>query len=113
MGEQRGPGLETAQQPVLSAAQLQLALQALRSEQNLVVGALAGLVAALVGAATWAVITALTQYQIGFMAIGATKPAALAPGKAPSETEPVEAVQRMAWSSWSWTTSFSHETLDE
>ena len=70
MGEQQGPGLETAQQPVLSAAQVQLALQALRSEQNLVVGALAGLAAALVGAAIWAVITALTQYQIGFMAIG-------------------------------------------
>jgi drug/metabolite transporter (DMT)-like permease len=70
MGEQQGSGFETAQQPVLSAAETQLALQALRSEQNLVMGALAGLAAALVGAAIWAIITALTQYQIGFMAIG-------------------------------------------
>ncbi len=70
MGEQQKPGFETPPQPVLSAAEIQLALRALRSEQNLVVGALAGLAAALVGAAIWAIITALTQYQIGFMAIG-------------------------------------------
>ncbi len=70
MSEQQGSGFETAQQPVLSATEIQFALQALRSDQNLVVGALAGLAAALVGAAIWAVVTALTQYQIGFMAIG-------------------------------------------
>ena len=70
MGEQQGAGSETARQPALSAAEIKLALQALRSEQNLVAGALAGLAAALVGAAIWAIVTALTHYQIGFMAIG-------------------------------------------
>jgi hypothetical protein len=37
---------------------------------NLVQGVLFGTAAALVGAALWAVITVLTGYQIGFMAIG-------------------------------------------
>lgn len=41
-----------------------------REEQNLTGGALAGLAAAVAGAAVWAVITVATGYQIGWMAIG-------------------------------------------
>jgi len=61
---------QTTQQPELSEVEVQMAMQQLRSQQNLVAGALAGLVAALVGAGVWALISALTQYQIGWMAIG-------------------------------------------
>lgn len=42
----------------------------MRAEQNLVMGAVAGFVAALLGAVGWAVITAVTDYQLGIMAIG-------------------------------------------
>jgi len=37
---------------------------------NLILGTVVGLLAALVGAGIWAAVTALTQYQIGFMAVG-------------------------------------------
>jgi hypothetical protein len=40
------------------------------SSNNLVLGALAGLAAALVGAAIWAAVTVATGYQIGWMAVG-------------------------------------------
>jgi hypothetical protein len=49
---------------------LQAALQRLQSEQNLVLAVIAGGAAALLGAAVWAVVTILTGYQIGFMAVG-------------------------------------------
>jgi len=54
----------------MSEAQLRLLLEQIRSGQNLAAGALAGFVAALISAAVWALVTALTEYQIGFMAIG-------------------------------------------
>lgn len=41
-----------------------------KTSENIVIGGVSGLVAALVGAATWAAITYYTNYQIGFMAIG-------------------------------------------
>jgi hypothetical protein len=47
-----------------------LGLQRLRTEQNFVAAIGAGLAAAAVGAVLWAVITVVTGYQIGFMAIG-------------------------------------------
>jgi len=53
-----------------SEAELRLIIEQLRGNQNLAAGTLAGLVAALVAAGIWALITALTEYQIGFMAIG-------------------------------------------
>ena len=45
-------------------------MQGLATEQNLLVGIAAGGVAALIGAGIWALITILTNYQIGWMAIG-------------------------------------------
>ena len=41
-----------------------------RNSENIVVGAAAGLAAALLGAAVWAAVTYFTKYQIGFMAVG-------------------------------------------
>jgi hypothetical protein len=41
----------------------------LRLEQNLIAGLLAGLAAGLIGAVLWGVITVVTEYQIGYMAI--------------------------------------------
>ena len=41
-----------------------------RDDQNLSMGILAGIVAAALGAVAWAVVTALTNYQIGWMAVG-------------------------------------------
>jgi hypothetical protein len=62
------PGAEPA--PQVDQVQLRFALEQLRSQQNLVGGALAGLAASAVGAAAWAGITVATGYQIGWMAIG-------------------------------------------
>ena len=60
---QTGPGQ-------LSGLELQRAVERLRGEQSLLAGLGAGAVAAFVGAVLWAVITNVTGYQIGFMAIG-------------------------------------------
>lgn len=45
-------------------------LRQLESEQNLLAGALAGGIAATIGAVAWAMITVATSYQIGWMAVG-------------------------------------------
>lgn len=45
-------------------------LRQLESEQNLLAGALAGGIAATIGAVAWAMITVVTSYQIGWMAVG-------------------------------------------
>lgn len=45
-------------------------IHGMRAEQNLPMGFLAGLAAAILGAIIWALITAITNYQIGWMAIG-------------------------------------------
>jgi hypothetical protein len=49
---------------------VKIALERLRSRQNLAGGVLAGAAAALVGAAAWAIVTFATGYQIGWMAVG-------------------------------------------
>jgi hypothetical protein len=64
----QGTGAEPA--PQVDQNQLRFALEQLRSQQNLVGGALAGLAASAVGAAAWAGITVATGYQIGWMAVG-------------------------------------------
>ena len=46
------------------------ALEVFRQEQNLVVGSMAGLTAAVTGAAVWAGVTVVTEYQIGWMTVG-------------------------------------------
>jgi len=61
---------EPAEQPVISEMQTQRAFETFRSEQNLVMGTLAGLVASVAGASIWAGVTVMTEYQIGWMAIG-------------------------------------------
>lgn len=45
-------------------------MQQIRDNQNIALGALAGAAAAVTGAVVWAAITAVTNYQIGWMAIG-------------------------------------------
>jgi hypothetical protein len=57
-------------EPSIDPVKLQFALNQLRSSQNLGSGALAGAVAAAIGAVAWAGITVATHYQIGFMAVG-------------------------------------------
>jgi len=45
-------------------------MQRMRSEQNLIMATLAGGAAALIGGCAWAAITVITNYQIGWMAVG-------------------------------------------
>jgi len=57
-------------QPDADRLKLQMTMQQLRDNQNYSMAILGGSVAAIVGAVLWAVVTALTKWQIGFMAIG-------------------------------------------
>lgn len=63
---------EPAEQPEfqISEEEAMMAMEVFRQEQNLIVGALAGFIAALAGAAVWAGITVATEYQIGWIAVG-------------------------------------------
>jgi len=54
----------------ISEQDAERALEVFRQEQNLVVGSMAGLIAAVSGAAVWAGVTVVTEYQIGWMAVG-------------------------------------------
>ncbi len=45
-------------------------IEKLREEQNPINGIVSGLIAAIIGGVIWAVVTLLTKYQIGWMAIG-------------------------------------------
>lgn len=49
---------------------LRVALEGLRSQQNLAGGVLAGFGAAVAGGVAWGAVSVVTGYQIGFMAIG-------------------------------------------
>ena len=64
MNETHEPSAESAQAPELSSAQVQMALETLRSDQNLLAAVLFGALAALAGAAVWGVFSALTHFQI-------------------------------------------------
>lgn len=66
------PAHDEAPEPEFSMTEeeAQRAMEFFRDEQNLVAGSLAGLAAAVVGAAIWAGITVATEYQIGWMAVG-------------------------------------------
>jgi hypothetical protein len=61
---------EEASESVLNEQQAMMLMQTLHEEQNLVMGGLSGLVAAMVGAGVWAAVTIATEYQIGWMAVG-------------------------------------------
>lgn len=67
--EDETANINEAQTPPVDHAQLQFALQQLRSQQNLALGALAGVAAGAVGAGVWAGVTVATGYQIGWMAV--------------------------------------------
>ncbi|HKW44184.1 MAG TPA: hypothetical protein VJN22_00920 [Candidatus Eremiobacteraceae bacterium] len=54
----------------LDQAKVQSFMERRKEEQSLPLALAAGVVAALVGAAIWAVITVTTQFQIGWMAVG-------------------------------------------
>jgi hypothetical protein len=49
---------------------LQTFMQEIKDNQNLSLGILGGICAAAIGATIWAIITALTNFQIGWMAVG-------------------------------------------
>lgn len=51
-------------------ARLERFKEQLKAQQNLPMGILAGAAAAIVGAAIWAVVTVVIEYQIGWMAVG-------------------------------------------
>jgi len=62
--------LQAQQESSIDPLILQAALQRIRGEQNLMLAVIAGAAAALAGACVWAVITVVTHYQIGWMAVG-------------------------------------------
>jgi len=70
--EPQKPDNDEAQQPEFSMTEeeAQRAMEFLRAEQNLIMGAVAGFIAAVSGALIWAVITVTTDYQSGWMAVG-------------------------------------------
>lgn len=70
MSQEQPAGASQPSGPTFDDAQLNYALEQIRGEQSLMMGTLAGMLAALAGAVAWALITALTKFQIGWMAIG-------------------------------------------
>jgi hypothetical protein len=60
----------TPEEPVINEQQAAMLMQTFAEEQNLLMGTLSGLLAALLGAGIWAAVTVTTEYQIGWMAVG-------------------------------------------
>lgn len=60
----------SAYQPTAEDMQKQMHLRRLQADQNLPLGAIAGLAGAIAGSIVWALITHWTGYQIGWMAVG-------------------------------------------
>lgn len=56
--------------PAIDPMKMQMLLNSLKENQNLSMGILGGFIAALAGASVWAIVTAITEFQIGFMAVG-------------------------------------------
>ena len=54
----------------LDPQKLQRYVQRMRDEQNLIMGTMGGFLGAAIGAILWTVITVITEYQIGYMALG-------------------------------------------
>lgn len=61
--------IEVAPLPEEEVAE-EIDMEALRKEENMWAGAIAGLLACVAGAAVWALVSVSTGYQIGYMAIG-------------------------------------------
>lgn len=64
------PETNTLNLSALEAARVQSLYEAFLKEQNFLAALAAGLIAALLGAVAWGVVTVVTQFQIGFMALG-------------------------------------------
>jgi len=62
--------MENESSPAANPVNNSDALEIARSQQNLLLGALGGLSAMVVGTTIWVLITVATHYQIGYMAIG-------------------------------------------
>jgi hypothetical protein len=60
----------TPEVPKIDESKVKELIEQMKAEQNFVMGINSGVIAALIGAVLWAVISAVTQYQIGYMAIG-------------------------------------------
>lgn len=56
--------------PTIDPAKFQAFIDHLESQQNFPMATVAGVVAALLGAAAWALVTVSTKHQIGWMAVG-------------------------------------------
>lgn len=63
------PAAEPAE-PQFDPAKIEALMEELKLQQNFVTASFAGAVAAAAGAIVWAIVTAVTKYQIGYMAIG-------------------------------------------
>jgi hypothetical protein len=70
MSEPIQPQQATQSESAIDPLILQAAMQRIRNEQNLVMAAVAGAAAALLGGCAWAAITVTTNFQIGWMAVG-------------------------------------------
>ena len=71
VGEQDSDETQETQPEVqIDSDKLEQLIDYHRSQQNLALGAVGGVGAALIGAGLWAWITVLTGYQIGWMAVG-------------------------------------------
>jgi len=69
--------MEETQSPIQNPPSLQIneqiireRIEALKLEQNLVLGIIGGTIAGVFGAALWAIITYVTEFQIGWMSVG-------------------------------------------
>jgi hypothetical protein len=58
------------EKPEINQQQLNFLISQIQSKQNLPLGIIGGFVAAGLGSAIWAIITAATEYQIGWVAVG-------------------------------------------
>jgi hypothetical protein len=56
--------------PEIDQMKFQMLMQEMKDNQNLLFGVIGGAAAAAIGAALWAIITAVTNFQIGWMAVG-------------------------------------------
>jgi hypothetical protein len=64
------PSAPPSSSPTLDPAKVKNYVARLRDQQNLGLGLAGGAIGAVVGAAAWALITALTNFQIGWEAVG-------------------------------------------